>query len=440
MVRRFASFAVVIAASTAGAQVTAPPSSPARLCEMQGQAEFDRLYKAARDSKQTPDLTAYTAENKRITKECVAKLDPTTGSVRDRAELAGTWLFLNDTTKAEKLIDAVLRTPGSEADRAEALRGAVRLAMAKWDPFAGINQEAEKYLREMDALSDAVIATKIASHTSLLGRYEYADNDDGLRAQAKTLLALARRAIETNALPMSPERPAAAGRPAVPSYNTAWLPMLNAYRSLARAHGDFLQADSALMVLDEAARVIGTNYPYAPASIEDSRRMYRLVGQSATPIDGKWWVNAADGSVVKPGDGKISIVQFTAHWCVPCKKSYEPMNRLMEKYKGKPVESIMATNLYGYIGARRNLTAEQEVEADREYYSVEHKLNSIVAINPRADGMPAPTSNDARYAVGGIPEIVIIDRKGVIRATVVGWDKGNEARFAAFIDKLLAEK
>jgi hypothetical protein len=35
---------------------------------------------------------------------------------------------------------------------------------------------------------------------------------------------------------------------------------------------------------------------------------------------------------------------------------------------------------------------------------------------------------------------VIVDRKGVIRATVVGWDKGNEARFATFIDKLLAEK
>jgi hypothetical protein len=35
---------------------------------------------------------------------------------------------------------------------------------------------------------------------------------------------------------------------------------------------------------------------------------------------------------------------------------------------------------------------------------------------------------------------MIIDRKGVIRSTVVGWDKGNEARFAAFIDKLLAER
>src|SRR5262249_40740263 len=137
---------------------------------------------------------------------------------------------------------------------------------------------------------------------------------------------------------------------------------------------------------------------------------------------------------------KISIVQFTAHWCVPCKKSYPPMNRLMDRYQGKPVESIMATELYGYIGTKRGLTPDQEVAADRDYYTGEHKLTSTVAINPPGTDATYPTSNEGRYAVGGIPEIVIIDRKGVIRATVVGWDKGNEARFAAFIDKLLAEK
>ena len=85
------------------------------------------------------------------------------------------------------------------------------------------------------------------------------------------------------------------------------------------------------------------------------------------------------------------------------------------------------------------MTPEQEVAADRDYYAQHHHLPFPVVINP-APPRGQQDGNEVRYAVGGIPEIVIVDRKGVIRATVVGWDKGNEARFAALIDKLLAEK
>jgi len=440
MVRRIALFGLVAFASIAAAQT--PPPAAATVCMQQGQAEQSRLIKADRDSGRTPDPTTITAAAKRVTRDCAAKIDVAAASAADRGALASLYLYTNDTSKAESLIGGLLATKGSEADRAEGLLGAIRLANAKLDPFAGINTEAEKLVRDLDALSDAVIATKISAHTAMLGRYEYADIDDGIRDHAQKSLVLLRRAIEQNALPISPARPANGNQPAIPAVSRGYTMMLQAYSSLGRAAGDYLHADSALRIFDQAEAEIAPHYPMAKAYFDDRREMYRLVGKSATPIDGKWWVNAADGSVVKPGDGKISVVQFTAHWCVPCKKSYDPMNRLMEKYKGKPVESIMATQLYGYIGAKRNLTPEQEVAADREYYAVEHKLTSTVAINPAVDFRQPEykSSNDGRYAVGGIPEIVIIDRKGVIRATVVGWDRGNEARFAALIDKLLAEK
>jgi len=411
-------------------------------CRQQGQAEQTRLINADRAAGRALDATAIVAASRKVMRDCAEKIDESKASVRERSDLASLWISTGDTSRAERIVNELLGQQGSESDRADARIAGIRLAIAKWDAFAGANPEGERLVRQLDGLSDAVMAQKITGHASLLGRYEYADLDEPIRAQATQLLALTKRAVETNALPMTEARPAQGSRPAVPSYNPAYVSMLSAYQSLARTHGDFLHADSALMVLEEAERVVGPSYPYASASIAGSKAMYKLVGESATPIDGKWWVNAADGSVVKPGNGRISIVQFTAHWCVPCKKSYEPMNRLMAKYKGKPVESIMATNLYGYIGTKRNLTPEQEVAADRDYFAVEHKLASTVAINPSTDPR-APeyaATNDGRYAVGGIPEIVIIDRKGVIRATVVGWDRGNEARFAAFIDKLLAEK
>jgi len=437
MVRRAAFVALVAATATAGAQT--PPPTAATLCRQEGQAEQTRLINADRTAGKTPDVTAIVNAAKKVTRDCAAKIDASTATVRERGDLASLYVYTGDTAKAEHVVDDMLKAKGSEADRAEALAAGVRLAIAKWDPFAGRNRQAEKLLADLDRLSDGVIATKISAHTMMLGRYDYADNDEGLRLQATQLLALAKRALELNAMPMTQARPAQGDRPAVPAVSGAYMPMLNAYSSLARAEGDYLHADSALMVLDEGIRVVGSAFPPAKSSLEANKKMYQLVGTTATPVSGRWWVNAADNTTAKLGDGKVSILQFTAHWCVPCKQSYPPMLRLMGKYKGKPVESVMVTGLYGFLGDQRDMTPEQEVAADREYYAQHHHLPFPVAINP-APARGQQDDNEARYAVGGIPEIVIIDRKGVIRATVVGWDKGNEARFASLIDKLLAER
>jgi thiol-disulfide isomerase/thioredoxin len=437
MVKR-AALLVVGFALTAGAQT---PPSAATLCRQEGQAEQTRLLQADRAAGRTPDATTIVAAAKKATRDCASKIDASTASVRDRSDLASLYIYTGDTSTAEAIIAQLLKSNGSEADRADGIVAGIRLAIAKWDPFAGANPEGEKLVKRLDAMSDAVIAQKISGHSALLSRYDYADLDDPVRAQATELLALSKRALELNALPMMPARPAQGSRKAIPSVSSAYISLMTAYSGLARVAGDYLHADSALMILDEADRVVGSAYWPAHETFEASRKMYRLVGTQASKIDGRWWVNAPDNTSIKPGDGKITVLQFTAHWCVPCKKSYPPMLRLMAEYRNKPVESIMATTLYGYIGSQRNLTPEQEVAADREYFAHEHEMPFPVAITPAGDaGQNPPYDNEARYAVGGIPQIMIIDRKGVIRSTVVGWDKGNEARFAAFIDKLLAER
>jgi hypothetical protein len=47
--------------------------------------------------------------------------------------------------------------------------------------------------------------------------------------------------------------------------------------------------------------------------------------------------------------------------------------------------------------------------------------------------------NDANYKVAGIPQIHIIDRKGIVRLIMIGFDEANEPRLAAMIQRLLAE-
>ena len=57
-----------------------------------------------------------------------------------------------------------------------------------------------------------------------------------------------------------------------------------------------------------------------------------------------------------------------------------------------------------------------------------------VAIADRTD------PNSDHYKVGGIPQIMLIDKKGTIRLIMVGYDDANEPKLAKIIEGLLAEK
>jgi RecB family endonuclease NucS len=47
--------------------------------------------------------------------------------------------------------------------------------------------------------------------------------------------------------------------------------------------------------------------------------------------------------------------------------------------------------------------------------------------------------NEDRYKVGGIPQIVVVDKQGKIRLIVVGWDPAAEACLNRLVERLLAE-
>ena len=92
----------------------------------------------------------------------------------------------------------------------------------------------------------------------------------------------------------------------------------------------------------------------------------------------------------------------------------------------------------------KNLSPEQEVAADREYFGTEHSLPFPVAINEQIKPDPKlgyrQPKPDTDYRVGGIPQIMIVDKRGIIRQIVTGWDQGNTARFSKYIEMLLAER
>ncbi len=360
--------------------------------------------------------SALLAEARRIARECGAKFSVDNTPPAGLTALGDYFAFIGDTAGAHaSLVRALAAGDLPLRNRAQVLSQAIAQEISGATGYFGILTGAERYVSEIDALPDSLADVKIRVHQTMLGRYDYLDVDPGLQKHAAALLALARKTGKKDV-------------------------MIDAYLGLARASADMLHPDSALRILDNAEKENGPTPQFG-----EFRERYALIGTKATPITGQWWLNSDNPTkVLQPGTGKVTVIEFTAHWCAPCRNSYPGLIELSSHFAGKPFEGVMVTSLYGYIGTRRPLTPEQEVEADREYYGKEHALPFKVAINPQrprpTPTSPRPATLDDAYRVGGIPQIMIVDRKGTIRQIVTGWDHGNTARFTAFIEQLLNER
>ena len=100
-------------------------------------------------------------------------------------------------------------------------------------------------------------------------------------------------------------------------------------------------------------------------------------------------------------------------------------------------------------GLALGVAADAELAKDKTYFA-HHELSDVpVAIGPLVsvkvvDGKvvyePHKDINDEAYRVGGIPQIMLVDKKGTIRLIMVGYDDANEPKLAKMIEDLLKEK
>jgi thiol-disulfide isomerase/thioredoxin len=438
---------IVCAASTLTAQAPAPPTFTAPKFPATTPGDCSKAATEWTTAQLTPILTALRSappekraelssnyntahplvrkESQRAATECSAAFRVETITPSQLVDLAQLYAFTGDTVNRRRATARVLSvTSLPPRQRANALLLAMQQELDDNSSYFGIIASAEKVVSAVDALPDSLNEIKVSAHQTMLGRYEYLDVAQGLRDHALALLKLAR--------PMPTSGPKAVMRT-----NT----LSGAFHSLARSYADMLHPDSALMILDKGEAEIG---PVAKERFADFRNRYALIGTKAANIEGEWWLNSRDNAPMRMDDGKVHFVEFTAHWCGPCKNSYPGVVGLAERFKDAPFEGVMVTSLYGYLGTTRNLTPEQEVEADREYFGKEHAIPFRVAVNT----MPKPTPGsgyrqpkpDTDYRVGGIPQIIVIDRQGIIRQIITGWDQGNTKRLGDLITKLVADE
>ncbi len=410
------------------------PAQPAA-AQTPGQCLADvRAYVQKRSIELRP-LTSETAqklnaENVSMLKECASKFDVKTIAEKDLLGLSDLYSSAGMIPEANAAVARAMASKSlTNAERAGLLLQSVRL-MLREPKGDERNARLEKLVDQLDALPNAdALDPKFNAHLSMNGFYRADDIDAGIIKHSTWL-------IETGA-GLSPDMRKKYG----PS-------ILSAYINMAEAWAGQGMNDKAVALLRRAPKD-WPEVPNAADRVESTLSRYLLVGTEAAPIQAPQWLNKPEGVTTSVDmKGKVTLLEFTAHWCGPCRESYPGVNRLRERYGAKGFRVVMATQLYGYFSTERNLDAATEIARDRDYFA-EHHLDVPVAVGEQVkvsvkDGVviysPAKDPNDTAYRVGGIPQIQIIDRHGRIRLIMVGYDDANEPKLAKFIEELLAEK
>ena len=366
------------------------------------------------------------AEKTALAKECAAAFDLKTLPESELPSLIRLYGEARQPDAVRNAVEHGLATRKGPAP-AELLPIAISTTLRSEPKSAERNGRLERLVDELDAMPEATFEQKLAAHNSLNGYYRGDDIDAGILKHSTWIMDAART--------MTPEQRKRYGHQ-----------VASAYRNAAQALSGQGKNDEALELLRRGR----SEFAGLPDASDFDREIerYTLVGTAGAAIKAPVWLNAPAGTTEMPMPGHVTLLEFTAHWCGPCRESYPGINRLRAKYEPSGFRVVLATQLYGYFASEQNLDAAAEVARDREYFA-KHDMSVSVAIGPKnappvrnTDGTMTfqRDPNDESYKVGGIPQIHLIDKKGRIRLIMIGYDDANEPKLAEMIEKLLAEK
>jgi thiol-disulfide isomerase/thioredoxin len=419
---------IIIAAAMLPARAqTANAPQTLNECLTAAQTYVRTQYEAARKGGERPNFAEIEKQKVELARTCAAKF--TLEAIEDQAlmKLAALYAEAKQPEQATAAIKKYLAIKDlAEEQRAMALAQAVSLALAP--PMSDEKgRQIDEYVRQLDALSETVNRQKFDAHFQLCMYYRGADVDAQIIAHGERVLALLPKLSPEDATRLRPR-------------------MVSIYTSLAEVYAGREEIEPALAILKRGQEELKneTNAPYAQKALASTIERYSLVGRAAPKIEGENWINAPASLKQAELQGQVTIMQFTAHWCGPCRKSYPSMLSLHNRYIQKGLQVLFATQLYGFFENQQELTPEAEIAADQRYYTEHHGLPFKVVIQrvaPRTanNQAPAEETNETRYFVSGIPQIMVIDKKGVVRLIMIGWDPANDARLTRLLERLLAE-
>jgi|SRR5215813_2364492 len=161
--------------------------------------------------------------------------------------------------------------------------------------------------------------------------------------------------------------------------------------------------------------------------IKDRATQVGLLGNPGPEINLNIWLS---GDPLTLGDlrGQVVLLEFWATWCKPCQEMFPKLTALYEKESPNGLEIVAVTRHYLAYGGTPEAKNE-ELDLMRKMMR-EHGVNFRVAV-------AEDEKLQAIYGANGLPTVVLIDRKGIVRYAGPG---GEDPVFEKSLSKFLAER
>jgi thiol-disulfide isomerase/thioredoxin len=276
--------------------------------------------------------------------------------------------------------------------------------------------ELEHQVRHLDSLPSSVDDEKLLAHAVLVDYYGTAGVSDLVRYHARRVLALAQNLSPDTRLELAPI-------------------IFGGYHALATMSAQRGDLGTAQLILANIPSDISTA-PAVARSLGLIKGRYALIGKTAPSLDRASWINTATAPVMVPpaATGQshhATVIEFTAWWCGPCHESYPYLRDLPTRFPGQSVSVVFITARMGRFRKEKALSREEEFALLADYFVKEEHIPFPVGV---IDSTSAPMS---KYYVEGVPELIVVDASGVVRAVMQGWDADVEQRMTSELDTLL---
>lgn len=151
-----------------------------------------------------------------------------------------------------------------------------------------------------------------------------------------------------------------------------------------------------------------------------------LIGNVAPDISIKKWINSEPLSL-QTLRGRVVLMEFWATWCEPCEEMIPILKRLDAEYAERGLVVVALTRHYlAYQGADEEQMKELELI---QSYIARHEITYPV-------GIAEDEQAQALYGANGLPSLVLVDRRGIVRYS---YGSGEDDQFKRLLVECLTE-